>query len=298
MITQSEAIVLQIRPWSKTSHIVPWLTPDHGRLITSIKGACRPKSPFLGQYDLFYTCHLLFYTREHEGVHIAKECEPHHRRDAIREHWRAAALATYLVELTARALPLREPHADVYKLLSQTLDYLAEHSQSSLPLQPLPVQPKSLQPKSLPLPLLECLIRYELHLLYFLGLLPDLSPCETCHQPHPEWYSFSLSTGRLRCQHTGHHPAAENYISLHPSIQEAYTDLRNKVLSGRYPLHSEASPTKKNGEKSKLPLGLSRFLGIFITSHLDLPAAVRRVTLELIETTPTQQIASQETQQP
>jgi DNA repair protein RecO len=277
MITQSEAIALQIRPWSKTSHIVTWLTPDHGRLITSIKGACRPKSPFLGQYDLFYTCHLLFYTREHEGVHIAKECEPHHRRDTIREHWRAAALATYLVELTARALPLREPHADVYKLLSQTLDYLAEHPQTSL---------------------VECLIRYELHLLYFLGLLPDLSPCETCHQPHPEWFSFSLSTGRLRCHHTGHHPVAENTISLHPSIQEAYTLLRNKVLSGRYPLHSEASPAKKNGGKSKLPLGLSRFLGIFITSHLDLPAAVRRVTLELIETTQTQQIASQETQQP
>jgi len=283
MITHSEAIVLQIRPWSKTSHIVTWLTPDHGRLITSIKGACRPKSPFLGQYDLFYTCHLLFYTREHEGVHIAKECEPHHRRDAIREHWRAAALATYLVELTARALPLREPHPEVYKLLSQTLDYLAEYSQSA----------RSLQTN----PLLDCLIRYELHLLYFLGLLPDLSPCETCHDPHPEWFSFSLSTGRLRCHHTGHHPSSENTISLHPSIQEAFTLLRNKVIAGRYPLHSEAAPAKKNGEKTKLPLGLSRFLGIFITLHLDVPASVRRVAFEMIETKPTQRIALQEIQQ-
>ncbi len=277
MITQTEAIALQIRPWSKTSHIVTWLTPDHGRITTSIKGACRPKSPFLGQYDLFYTCHLLFYTREHDGVHIAKECEPHHRRDLLRENWRAAALASYLVELTARALPPREQHADIYKHLSQTLDYLAAHPDA---------------------PLLECMIRYELHLLYFLGVLPNLSPCETCHTPPPEWFSFSLATGRLRCQHDHSPHASENLISLHPTIQEAFTHLRNKLISGRYPLHLDPSPTKKKDEKAKLPLGLSRFLGIFITCHLDVPAAVRRVTLEMVEIKTTRTFASQETQQP
>lgn len=277
MITQTEAIALQIRPWSKTSHIVTWLTPDQGRIVTSVKGACRPKSAFLGQYDLFYTCNLLFYSREHDGVHIAKECSPLLRRDALREHWRSAAAATYLVDLTARALPLREPHENVYRLLTQTLDYLSAHPHA---------------------PLAACIIRYELHLLHFLGLLPDLSPCTSCHTPRPEWFSFSVSTGRLRCKHEGVAHPDENVLSLHPAIQETFSHLRHQLISGRYPLHHEPDPAKKNGEKPKLPLGLSRFLGIFITCHLDVPAAVRRVTFEMIETTPTQKIALQETQQP
>lgn len=276
MITQTEAIVLQIRPWSKTSHIVTWLTPDHGRLVTSVKGACRPKSAFLGQYDLFYTCNLLFYSREHDGVHIAKECSPLLRRDTLREQWRSAAAATYLVDLTARVLPLREPNRNVYTLLTQTLDHLSAHPNA---------------------PLADCIIRYELHLLYFLGLLPDLSPCVICHTPRPKWFSFSVATGRLRCNHKGAAHPEENVLSLHPTLQEAFSQLRQQLISGRYPLHREPDPIKKYGAKTKLPLGLSRFLGIFIVYHLDVPAAVRRVTFELIETIPTQKNALQENQQ-
>ncbi len=275
MITQTEAIVLQIRPWSKTSHIVTWLTPDHGRIVTSIKGASRPKSPFLGQYDLFYTCDLQFYTREHDGVHIAKECSPLIRHDPLREQWRATAVAAYLVDLTARALPLRQPHQDVYTLLKQTLDSLSSCPTASL---------------------IDCIIRYELHLLHLLGLLPDLTLCTRCHTPRPSWFSFSVSTGRIRCQHNASPDQDESHISLSPSIQEHFTLLRQKLISGRYPLIVETEPPKKNNEKSKLPLGLSRFLGIFITLHLDVPASVRRVVLEMIETTPTQKIALQEIQ--
>ena len=275
MITQTEAIVLQIRPWSKTSHIVTWLTPDHGRIVTSIKGASRPKSPFLGQYDLFYTCDLQFYTREHDGVHIAKECSPLLCRDPLREQWRTVAAAAYLADLTARVLPLHQSHHDVYALLTQTLDALSSHPEA---------------------PLVDCIIRYELHLLHFLGLLPDLSPCAICHTPPPHGFRFSVSSGRLRCNHTEANHPDEPILSLHPSIQESFTRLRQKLLSGRYPLPLKIDPAKKNGEKTKLPLGLSRFLGIFISLHLDVPASVRRVTFEMIETTPTQRIALQEIQ--
>ena len=76
MIAKTEAIVLRIFLFSRTSHIVAWLAEDGTRLTTSIKGAVRPKSAFLGQYDLFYTCELLYYEREHAGVHVARECSP------------------------------------------------------------------------------------------------------------------------------------------------------------------------------------------------------------------------------
>ncbi|MCL2104026.1 MAG: recombination protein O N-terminal domain-containing protein, partial [Kiritimatiellaeota bacterium] len=85
MIIKTEAVALQIRPWSKTSHIVTWLTPGHGCVVTAVKGACRPKSAFLGQYDLFYTCELLFYRRERGGIHAIRECTPLRRRDPLRD---------------------------------------------------------------------------------------------------------------------------------------------------------------------------------------------------------------------
>ena len=40
-IIKTEGIVLAIRPWSQTSHVVTWLTPDHGPVTTLVKGAVR-----------------------------------------------------------------------------------------------------------------------------------------------------------------------------------------------------------------------------------------------------------------
>ena len=62
-IIKTQGIVLTVHPWSRTSHVVTWLTPDHGPVTTLVKGAVRPKSAFLGQYDLFYTCDILYYAR-------------------------------------------------------------------------------------------------------------------------------------------------------------------------------------------------------------------------------------------
>ena len=60
-IIKTHGIVLSIHPWSQTSHVVTWLTPDHGPVTTLVKGAVRPKSAFLGQYDLNYTCEIVYY---------------------------------------------------------------------------------------------------------------------------------------------------------------------------------------------------------------------------------------------
>ena len=70
--TKTEAICLRISPWSTTSHIVTWLTPV-GVVATSVKGAVRPKSAFLGQYDLFYTCELIYYARTKGELHAIRE---------------------------------------------------------------------------------------------------------------------------------------------------------------------------------------------------------------------------------
>ena len=101
---RSEAICLDIRPWSKTSHVVSWLTPV-GKVTTVAKGAERPKSYFLGQYDLNYTCDILYYAGAKGEIHALRDCVPVARRDDLRDDYRVLALAGYFRRLAAELAP-------------------------------------------------------------------------------------------------------------------------------------------------------------------------------------------------
>ena len=264
MIIQTQAIALQIRPWSKTSHMVTWLSPDYGRIVTSVKGACRPKSAFLGQYDLFYTCDLLFYRREHEGVHAARECAPVALREPIRKHWRAAVTAAYLADLTARVTAGHLEAEPVFELLSRALDLLADD----------PGNPS----RSL-------LLWYEAHLLRALGVLPDLSLCPRCHPPGRAWLRFSLPSGRFLCEHLARPAPGEAALTLHRDVQRLFLAICGADTHREADRLAESLAGNKSESGQNLLFGLSRFLGMFITFHLDVPSAVRRVALEMLGTT-------------
>jgi DNA repair protein RecO (recombination protein O) len=156
-IEKTDAIVLRVSPFSATSHVVTWLTPDRGRILTLVKGACRPKSPFLGQYDLHYTCELLYYTREHRGMPIARECAPLKTRTPLRANWRAALCAGYAGGLTILGTMPGQPVPDVYNLLDRFLDFLAHHGAQ-----------RTLLPW------------FELKLLADLGFSPRFDSCSLC----------------------------------------------------------------------------------------------------------------------
>lgn len=128
MILKDDAIVLRIYPFGNTSRSVVWLTRQHGKIVTLAKGSQRPGSALLGQFDLFYTCEVLFYAREQRQVHILKEALPLHTRDGLRRDWRACAVASYSAHLFNRALPLGPAPTSAFQLLASTLDHVAAHS--------------------------------------------------------------------------------------------------------------------------------------------------------------------------
>ena len=101
---KTEATCLRINPWSRTSHVVSWLTPS-GRVATLVKGAVRPKSAFLGQYDLNYTCGIVYYARAHGEAHALRECFPLERRDDLRGDYAALAVASYFRALADELAP-------------------------------------------------------------------------------------------------------------------------------------------------------------------------------------------------
>ncbi len=158
MIVKTEGLILRVRPYSRTSHLVDCLTRGAGRVWLLAKGAQRLKSQFLGQFDLFYTCEVLFYQRA-SHVLILKECAALKTRDTLRTDWRAAACASYFSDFTAHVTPPGIPHDDLFELLESALDTLAQRGAT---------------------PGLLCW--YELAALKMLGLGLSLTRCPMCGQ--------------------------------------------------------------------------------------------------------------------
>lgn len=121
---KTEAVCLRIVPWSRTSHIVTWLTPT-GPLTTVVKGAVRPKSVFLGQYDLNYTCELVHYLRGSGDLKPLRECRPLDLRETLRADYRLLALAGRVREVAERLAPQGPEAAEWFALVTRTLDRLA-----------------------------------------------------------------------------------------------------------------------------------------------------------------------------
>lgn len=150
---KSEAICLEMHPWSRTSHVIDWLTPD-GVVTTVVKGAVRPKSAFLGQYDLNYTCEIVRYARLRNGASALRECAPIDRRDGLRGDYRALALAGWFRRLAAELAPGGPDCRAWYAALSAALSSL------------LPADTASRR--------IANLLDFELKVLDMLGLTPDL----------------------------------------------------------------------------------------------------------------------------
>jgi len=170
-IIKTEGIVLAIRPWSRTSHIVTWLTPDHGCVTTLVKGAVRPKSAFLGQYDLFYTCDLLYYARATADLHALRETMPRVLRENLRGRWRETALAGYAAGLAKDLAPANGESATWFAFLDSLLTRLERHNDLN-PLQEL--------------------VRLEMEILKLAGWSPDFSGMD----PRADWTPFAIDRGR------------------------------------------------------------------------------------------------------
>lgn len=156
MLVKTEGVILRVLPYSRTSLMADCLTRDLGRVWLLAKGAQRPRSIFLGQIDLFYTCEVLVYQRA-SRVLILKECAALERRDPFRTDWRATACASYFCDFISQVTPPCIPHDDLFDLLEQALDALAAKGASPA-----------------------LMGWYELAALKSLGLGPALTRCPSC----------------------------------------------------------------------------------------------------------------------
>lgn len=250
MIAKTEALVLRVSPFSRTSHVVRWLTPEHGQLTTTIKGAQRPKSAFLGQYDLFYTCELVYYLRDRNGLHVAKECSPLVTRDAFRTKWRACAGASYVCGMASRVGVSGEHQHELYVLTTTVLDALCRSGSSR-----------------------KLLFWFEMRLADVLGFSPRLDTCVRCGKPVDRQTPlvFSAGLGGVLCP-TCDHGAASGDVRLHPRALALLRHLREA--------EEPVSVVSTDCSEDQL-FALREVLGVFLTYHIDVSPESRRIAMEL-----------------
>lgn len=236
-VDRTTATVLRIHPFSNTSHLVVWLAEDGRRLVTSVKGAARPKSAFLGQYDLFQTCELLYYAVSHDGVHVARECDPLRRRDNLRENWRAERCASWFSVLADIGASSDAASPALFALFGETLDALDAC-------------------RGAPPPAL--FARFEAKALAFLGLRPNFPPAAGSLR-------FNLAAGR---------PAAPGDAAADPVVRLPGAAVSLFAALADSPSVGPGSSFLRETPPGTFPL--LRFLGLFLRYHLpDAPAAGR-----------------------
>lgn len=255
-IIKTEAITLRVAPFSNTSHVVTWLTPTHGKIATVVKGACRPKSLMMGQYDIGFLCELLFYERERNGVHVIKECSVINAREVIRGNWQLTAATSYLCHLASIVTPEAGHAPELYRLLRHSLSRLS-----------------SLAPQHRQL----FLAWFELRLLSVLGVPPLLTNCTLCNAPVEAHQGslFSAAYGGFICSRCK--DASRNSHALLQVAGDTIALMRRLMAASDFRLL--VSLKCKDSQYSSI----GRCLGAFLEHHVDLAPENRAVAHQMLK---------------
>ena len=151
-IDRAHGIILRTRPFTETSLIVNWLTPEFGRISTVAKGARRAKSPFRGKLDLFYEADFSFQRSRRSELHTLREVNLRDTHVALRHDIGYLQQAAYGAALIEQATETQTPLSEIHDLFSSFLSTLSGQ----------PPKPRTI-------------FSFELKLLRHLGLSPDLT---------------------------------------------------------------------------------------------------------------------------
>lgn len=229
--TKARAICINIHPYSRTSHIVNWLT-ESKIISTLVKGAVRPKSQFLGQYDLNYLCEIVYYSSTKSELHPLKECLPIETRDFLRESYKSLALASYFRAVTDRMCPYGNEARNYFELLGNFLDSLKDATDTAN--------------------YIELMLRFDLSVLKLSGIEPDFRYLEK----NSETSLFSVEYGRF------------NAGGRSIRVSKCTADYLKRGAVGE--------------KKYNFLLEAVRIIGVYYSFHVDLPAQLRRITLDMI----------------
>ncbi len=254
VISATNAICINIEDVTNTSRYVTWLSSDIGLLYTLIKGSQRPKSIFLGQYDLFYTCELQVYDRSLGRSHILKECSPLVYRPYLRNEYKSCAVASYMARTILDVLMIEHPQPLLFKLLTSALDALEKSGDHSINL----------------------MHWFEVKVAQLLGMAPHVEQCVGCRKWVSEIngpFRFAFAEGALYCKACSSAGGGGGLV-----IGKDVTTLLSSWKKSKTP--SVALQTRCT---DKQHAQMDQLLGQFLRFHVEIDPSPRLIAMQLLK---------------
>ncbi|NLM94359.1 MAG: DNA repair protein RecO [Firmicutes bacterium] len=209
---RSEAIVLRTWDLGEADKALTLYTKDEGKIRAAGRGARRMRSRLLAVCQPFVHGRYLFFRGK--GMDTIAQGELINSYRGLREELDRMAAAAYLAELVDVLVEERDPQEELFRLLSDSFDFMVEHGPTAL------------------------LLRFfELQLMNLLGYRPRLADCAVCGTQQYVDPRFSAAKGGLLCGTcAGEDPAA---LKISPGAWESLRCL----LAGRMTLVGRLRPS-------------------------------------------------------
>lgn len=173
MLQKCEGIIIRTTDYGETNKVVTLYTREWGKIGAMARGAKKPNSRLSGSTQLL--TYGYFLVQKGSGMGSLQQAEIISSMKSIREDIFLTAYASYIAELTDKAVEDRKPNPFLFELLYQTLNYLNE----------------GYDPEIL-------MFIYEMKMLNVMGLYPILDQCAVCGSTDGH-FSFSIREGGFIC---------------------------------------------------------------------------------------------------
>ncbi len=183
---ETDALVLRHVRQGDTSHVVTLFARTGGKIAVMAKGSRKPGSRFGAGLDLFHLTHVSYRERPGRDLVFLDGCELKQAFPSLAQDTTAYAAAAVCSELVDRMVPEGAASEEIFDLLLQAFRALAETA-------PLPPG-EELRAVAVP-------IAFQLRLMDFLGVAPELTGCVACGEADAaELASLSARRGGLLCR--------------------------------------------------------------------------------------------------
>ncbi len=190
-VYKAEAIVLRRRVLGEADRVLTLFTREWGKLSAVARGVRKTTSKRSGALEPFSHVRLLL-ARSRGELDVLAQVEVVEGMGPLRSDLRRFGQASLVAELVDAALPEREPHPELFGLLSETLQRLRDDTAGAV------------------------LVWFALHLITRVGFQPALDHCAVGEEEVGATPSWSHPLGGVVCRrHAGRDPAA---VRLRPEM--------------------------------------------------------------------------------
>jgi DNA repair protein RecO (recombination protein O) len=126
--TTTPAILLRRIPFGESSHVLVWLSPEHGKVRTAARGPGRRTDRARGRLDLFYHAEIQFAASRRSDLHSLREWRLLETWEGLRVDYGRLLVASYFAELCDLLCEPGHAAPDLFSLLQRAFGHLCVHA--------------------------------------------------------------------------------------------------------------------------------------------------------------------------